>query len=358
MRCCWNCSLPMVRERCCADDALAVRLMRRIAVLFALVLLGAAFWPQSARAAWRACNETGYILEMAVATLSELGPISQGWFVVVPGECRAILRAELQADLELFAYARSTDIHGVEGIDFAGDTPFCIDVGDFLIEGAGLCRMRDFNHARFARIAFEGEDWTTYFSEERGYDKERAMVAGRQRLLKRLGYAVGAVDGIEGARTRLALDAFRKEQGIAGEEADLFHAMSAALLARREETGLHVCNRSEHRIWAAVGIGADESGEVESRGWLSARPGDCIVMLPEILEDRAYYLFAEAVDENGFAIRDDENTGVWGGEHFLCVSAIRFAIDRQGECDARNLDQRGFYSVETGGAPRVVEILE
>ena len=303
---------------------------------------------------------------MAVATRSELGDISQGWFVVPPGACREILRAPLQ-QLELFAYARATEVYGMDGIYFPGSIPFCIAAEDFLIQEVGLCRLRDLHHARFAPIAFAGEDWTTYFSEAQQYDQERALVAGWQRLLARLGYAVGAIDGILGSRTQEALAAFRKEQGLGAEDDILFDAMSQALLSRRGESGLEICNRSRHRVWAAVGIGAGDSAEdntaedrlaaVETRGWLPAEPGDCVAILEEPLQARDYYLFAEAVDENGFVIEDDAETTVWGGEHVLCVSAIRFAIRRQGACDARNLDQRGFYRVETGDAAHITEIL-
>ena len=336
---------------------------RGAAAFFVFVLLAAGWWAQPARAEYRACNETSYILEVAVATLSELGPVSRGWFVVAPGDCREILDAPLDGEQELFAYARAADLYGSEGIHFPGDAPFCIAAEDFLIEGVGLCRLRDFHHARFASIAFEGKKWTTYFSEERGYGQKRAAVAGWQRLLGRLGYAVGAVDGINGARTRLALQTFREEHGLGAEEGILFDAMSRALLSRREENGLEICNRSDYRIWAAVGVGKGELAEeglaaVETRGWLPAESGDCVVVLEELLEGQEYYLFAEAVDTDGFAVRSDVRTTVWGGEHILCVSAIRFVIGRQGECDARNLDQRGFYRVETGGEARVVEVLK
>ena len=347
--------------------------MQRTGMLFAFALVLAGLWAQPARAEYSACNETSYILEVAVATSAEPKPVSQGWFVVAPGACRSILSQPLQEGMELFAYARATDVYGMEGIYFPGDMPFCIDAEDFLIEGVGLCSMRDFHHARFAPIAFEGEDWTTYFSEAKRYGRKRVVVAGWQRLLGRLGYAVGEVDGILGARTRAALDAFRKEHDLSAEEDILFAAMIGALRARRETGGLEICNHSQRRVWAAVGIGAKnpagqdaaegESAEgdlasVETRGWLSAKPGDCVAILEEPLEARAYYLFAEAVDENGLAVESDTQTTVWGGEHLLCVSAIRFVIARQGECDARNLDRRGFYRVETGDATRIVEFLE
>ena len=343
---------------------------RRAGFLLLLALLSAGVWAQPARAEYNACNETSYILEMAVATRSELGDISQGWFVITPGACQEILRAPLE-QLELFAYARATEVYGMDGIYFPGNIPFCIAPEDFLIQEVGLCRMRDLQHARFAPIVFAGEDWTTYFSEAQRYDQERARIAGWQRLLARLGYAVGAIDGILGGRTRDALAAFRKEQGLGAEDDILFDAMSQALLSRRGESGLEICNRSRHRVWAAVGIGAgDSAGDqaedaaaedrlaaVETRGWLPAEPGDCVAILEEPLQARDYYLFAEAVDANGFVIDSDTETTVWGGEHVLCVSAIRFAIRTQGACDARNLDQRGFYRVETGDAAHITEIL-
>lgn len=322
------------------------------------LLLGGAFLAQPARAEYSACNETSYILEVAVGTISESVPTSEGWFIVPPGECRQLLRTSLHEETELFAYARSTDIYGEEGIYFSGDTTFCVKAEDFLIEGGGLCPRRSHDHVRFSSIAFEGADWTTYFSEEKGYDRETAKIAGLQRLLDRLGYSVGEVDGIQGARTRMEIDAFREEHDV-GEEMDaLFHVMSEVLEERLKENGLEVCNRSDYRVWAAVGIGRGDGADVETRGWRYADAGHCVTILQELLDDRDYYLFAESVDENGFTIRQDEKDKVWGGEHSFCVSTIRFVITRQGECDTRNFDQRGFYRLNIEDAAHFVETLE
>lgn len=326
--------------------------------LLVFLLLAGALWAQSARAEYRACNETSYVLEVAVATLSELGPISQGWFIVDPGTCRIVLHSDLHEEMELFAYARSTDIYGEEWIYFAGDTPFCVATEDFYIEDVGLCTLRSFNHARFSSIAFQGGEWTTYFSEDKGFDLEMATIAGLQRLLDRLGFSVGVVDGIFGTRTRLALDTFRDEHGAGEDTNALFSIMNEALAARLSEIGLKVCNRSDHRIWTAVGVGKGNGADVETRGWRYADAGNCVTVLQELLDEGEYFLYAEAVDENGFAIKDNEKAMVWEGDHALCVSTIRFVISEQGQCDARNFDQRGFYRLNIQGGKHFVETLE
>ena len=332
--------------------------MRALAYALAgIIFFAGVLWSEESRAEYHACNETSYMLEVAVATLSDLGPISQGWVVIAPGNCDRILRAKLHRGLELFAYARSTDVYGVEGISFAGETPFCIREEEFLIEGVGLCRLRHYQHARFARIAFSAESWVTYFSEDRNYGLKKAAIAGAQRLLGRLGYSVGGVDGVAGSRTRLALDAFRKEHHVPNDTAEIFEALSDEAASLRGEVGLEVCNRSVYRIWAAVGI-EDDAEQVETRGWLPADPEKCVSILEEPLDSSAYYLFAEAVDENGFPIESAETDVVWGGEHILCVSAIRFTIDEQGECDARNFDQRGFYRLQVGAQKRLTITLK
>lgn len=316
------------------------------------VLAGAS----TARAEYRACNETSHILEVAVGTISQSAAISRGWFDVAPGACRTILRAPLDEELSLFAYARSSALYGMEGLAFSGATPFCIAEGEFLIEGSGMCRRRGFGHARFASVDFDAPEWTTWFSEQAGYGfRDSAVVAGQQRLLALLGYAVGAIDGIHGARTRLALEAFRAEYGVAGEaEADeLFAALAAALETRRGEEGLVLCNRSEYAVFAAVGVearGEEEGAEgaVETRGWWAVASGECAALVAEPLAGDAYYLFAETGDASR----------VWGGEHMLCVSAIRFVLAEHADCAARHLEARGFWRVAVGGQARFVEVLE
>lgn len=333
----------------------------RLATIVLLLLGGALFpgaWTTQSHAEYRACNETSYILEMAVASLSELGAISQGWFRIAPGDCHEVLRSDLPDELELFAFARSADIYGAQGITYHGDTPFCIATEDFLIEGVGLCQMRDYQHARFASIDFKGGEWTTYFSEEKNYNLKLAAVAGAQRLLSRLGYSVGSFDGVAGSRTRLALDAFRKEKGIENDTGKIFDALYDAAAARRSDTGLEVCNRSQHQIWAAVGIEEEKGEAVQTRGWLPMDADECASMLLEPLDAHAYYFFAEAVDEEGFTVRINERRLSWGGAHLFCVSAIRFVIDEQGSCDSRNFDQRGFYRLNTNGDSRFTVTLQ
>ena len=332
--------------------------MRVIALLFLGTLLFSGMWLTQSRAEYRACNETSYILEVAIASLSKLGAISQGWFKVAPGNCLEVLRTDLYDELDLFAFARSADIYGAQGISYHGDTPFCITEEDFLIEGVGLCQMRDYQHARFASINFTGRDWTTYFSEEKSYDLKSAAIAGAQRLLTRLGYSVGPVDGLVGARTRLALDAFRKEHDIENDTAAIFSALSEIVAANRFEAGLEICNRSRHRVWAAIGIEEDEGDAIQTRGWLPTDAGKCSPILLDPLDAHAYYFFAEAVDDKGFTVRVNDRRLSWGGAHRLCVSAIRFAIDEQGACDARNFDQRGFYRLSTNGEPRYTVTLQ
>ncbi len=57
-----------------------------------------------------------------------------------------------------------------------------------------------------------------------------ALVAGVQQLLARLGYDPGPVDGVPGARTRTALQAFRRAHGLPGED-----SIDAAALAQLRE---------------------------------------------------------------------------------------------------------------------------
>ena len=334
--------------------------MSRLFFVLGLGVTAALAGASTARAEYRACNETSHILEVAVGTVSQAAVISRGWFDVAPGACRTILRAPLDEDLSLFAYARSSALYGMDALTFSGTTPFCMEEGEFLIEGSGMCRRRGFGHARFASVDFDAAEWTTWFSEEAAYGfRDSAVVAGQQRLLALLGYAVGAIDGIHGARTRLALEAFRAEYGVAAdaEAEELFAALAAALEARREEEGLALCNRSEYEVFAAVGVGSPaeegEESEVETRGWWAIASGECASLVAEPLDGGgAYYLFAETGDA----------AHVWGGEHMLCVNAIRFVIARQGgeqgDCAARHYEARGFWRVAVGSQARFVEVLE
>jgi uncharacterized membrane protein len=101
----------------------------------------------------------------------------------------------------------------------------------------------------------------------------------------------------------------------------------------------NVCNKANLR--ARVAIGHFDGTNWSSLGWWTIAPKTCAGLIAGPLDARYYYLYAT-----------DGAAGTWeGGRHFCVAPSDKFVIPGRADCNKRGFDRRGFFEVDTGGAP-------
>jgi len=97
-----------------------------------------------------------------------------------------------------------------------------------------------------------------------------------------------------------------------------------------------VCNQGAQT--AIVAFGRFDGTDWQSQGWWHIAPKSCTELLSGPLNGRYYYLYAT-----------DGSFETWDGSKNFCVGIFEsFTIEGRGHCAARNLDQRGFFEIDTG----------
>ncbi|MEG9861564.1 MAG: DUF1036 domain-containing protein [Parvularculales bacterium] len=329
----------------------------------------------TAQGGYRLCNETSYVLKSAIVVVDGGLARSRGWFDIFPGDCREVLPDSLGGGLSenevyregkrYYVYARTFDVyHGGVG-QFVGEHPFCVGEGSFDIENAvaivgdGVnCSQRGLEVVSFRAADVDGDDWTTNFAEAEGYSLQRAKVAGIQRLLVERGNRKIRVDGYKGRYTMRTIKAFQRVQDMAVEDSiseALFEVLLIEAEKIRSDYGLKLCNTTQYQVWSAVGIEGEDN--FITRGWMMIEPGDCLKVVRDSLGQDNYYIFAEAVDEQGLVIHGEDGPLAWWGERSLCVKPTRFIIRGQDNCLARGFEYQGFRAVESKGKPGITMTL-
>lgn len=313
--------------------------------------------PGTAKADYRLCNQTSYVLKAAIGYGEGDKIASQGWFRIWPGNCATAIRGDIDRDV-YYVYAKSIAAHKGPVKFFSGGLRFCVTEGDFRIEGRSSCARRGFDFGDFIRIkTIKGKDWTTSFTEPANYTVRKARVAGAQRLLKDNGIALSSIDGNEGNRTTRAIRSFEKQVGLSGSGAitdGLLDKLISTAEASQASVGLDLCNETKYLIWSAVAYDStdDEDKSVPmSSGWIRIVPGECRKAIKDALRDRPYYVYGEAVDERGVAVRKDGAQVKWAGKKTFCTKPTRFDIKGRTDCAARGFDSREFIEVDPDGDP-------
>ena len=100
-----------------------------------------------------------------------------------------------------------------------------------------------------------------------------------------------------------------------------------------------------YRVMASVGT--DDGKSVTSRGWYRVDPGKCVH--PDISgQPRRIFSFAEAVDNDGRAIKTNGTSLSWGGSSTLCTRDTQFEINDQSDCAGRGFSATGYTLVDSG----------
>jgi uncharacterized membrane protein len=113
-------------------------------------------------------------------------------------------------------------------------------------------------------------------------------------------------------------------------------ALLLSLLPLPAQATFIVCNRTERPMNVAIGLynGTDWG----SQGWWTAPTKKCVTLLPNKLNARFYYLYA-----------DDGTSGNWRGSRSFCVtSGLYFQIAGRADCAGRGYDRKSFFEVDTG----------
>ena len=326
--------------------------MREALAGLAATLCAVASLAAPAAAETRLCNRTSVVTEAAIGVVVADTAATRGWFRLDPGQCRAILQSA-ESPGRLFLHTRPLGEAPGASLGQPEHLQLCIGEGDFLVPAAQTCRQANTRLAGFVEVkptVAEGIG-VLFLSEEADYDLPQARKAGIQRLLTRMGYDPGPIDGLEGPKTDAALRAFLTDLNLPADAAVLpgiFDRLLAALRAG-EGPGFAWCNETGHRIMAA--LGTEEGRQVATRGWFRLEPGACLK--PPLEGQPARVLsFAEAVDAEGRPVLRGGRPLVFGGDIQACIRTSEFEITGTADCAAHGGTLAGFAAVTFDGRRR------
>ena len=315
-----------------------------------LLALAASAIPAAAET--RLCNRTSVVTEAAIGVLVGDTAATRGWFRLDPGQCRAILQTA-ESPGRLFLHTRPVGEAPGASLSQPEQMRMCVGEGDFLVPAAQACRQANTRLAAFAEVrptVVEGIG-ILFLSEEADYDLPQARKAGIQRLLARMGYDPGPIDGLEGPKTDAAVRAFVTDLNLPADAAqlpDVFDRLLAALRAG-EGPGFAWCNDTGHRVMAA--LGTEQAGRIVTRGWFRIEAGACLK--PPVEGTPARILsFAEAVDAQGRPVERDGRPLVFGGDVPACIRSAEFEIDGTDDCAAHGGSPANFLAVSFDGRRR------
>jgi uncharacterized membrane protein len=305
-----------------------------------------------AHAETRLCNRTSVVTEAAIGLIVQDAAATRGWFRLDPGQCRAILQsAEMPG--KLYLHTRQLGEPAGADLDQSAQISLCVGATDFLIAGAQVCRQPGGRLAAFAEVKPTVVDGIAvlFLSEESDYDLPQARRAGIQRLLTRMGYDPGPVDGLDGPKTEAALRAFTADRNLpsdASAQADFFDRLLAAL-REGEGPGFAWCNETGRRVMAS--LGTDRDGRIVTRGWFRIEAGACLKPPLEGSPARVYS-FAEAVDGDGQPAQRDGRPITFGGDVPGCVRPTEFEIAGADDCAAHGATLARFLAISFDGRRR------
>ncbi len=117
--------------------------------------------------------------------------------------------------------------------------------------------------------------------------------------------------------------------------------LALVLTAQPAAAQLKVCNQSNETISLAVAyydVGQPQ-GQLTSRGWYVANPGECPTVVGGPLRVRYYYL------------RGNGTTGTtWGSAVPLCTAGDRFSYVGTADCERSGFRTENFLTVDTGSS--------
>lgn len=283
---------------------------------------------------WSVCNETSYIIQVASGRPESGATVVQGWTKVRPGGCQVLLAPPLTPGAH-YLYAQSSEAHRGGLKSWRGDEPLCVEgLVSFTIENLPDCDAMGLDVREFRPVLIESRTrWTTTIRETTEYSRTarvpNARSAGLQRLLGDAGIYTGAIDGDLGPRTRAPINEFLRDRNLPADtdDDDLIDILEQVALDRARNVGLTLCNRTENRIWSAIGRRNGDGWE--SRGWWVLEAGGCARVIDEPLLQTEHFVFGEMETEDGKGKRR-----LLRGADTFCITQAKFAISGREDCRA------------------------
>lgn len=323
-----------------------IKRVRAIGAAFILIAIAFCVDSPKASAHYTYCNNTSYVLRSAIGYYADGQWTTRGWWTLLPGNCRIVLPQDLRHGT-YYTYAESVFGHRGGIKYFAGHEAFCTTDGYFTLYGRD-CSAQDAELNNFVKVQVGSQrKWRTTFTEPAEFTSEKAEIAGVQRLLMDNGYDPGNIDGELGRKTRIAIAAFKKTQGLSVSSlvsAELINALTEKANHTASEQGYDFCNKTDETLWTAIGY--EQDGQMRSRGWWMLKPDVCSKVLKDTLTEETYYVYA-VVDGEG----NGDETVAASGDNLLCTAEVKFDIEGQEDCELRGFTLSGFMAVDTGGAP-------
>lgn len=291
-------------------------------------------------AEWQVCNETSFVLRTASAFMRGASLKAKGWDDILPGACITHITP---ASGPRFLFAESIDAHKGGIREWKGQTGLCVDPdSDFSADAVADCRL--LNQVERDYLAVRPGEPLTKLVEPADYGRQKALIAGQQRLLQDAGYEISRIDGIAGRRTSSLLRRFRSDNdlpsSLSGEA--LLRAMVDVARKAAKESGLELCNGSSATIWTA--IATRDEGRWRSRGWWRAAPDECVQPLN---------LPLPGTQAHFFALQDDGADGdLWmrtvsTRPAQFCIAESRFDAIGNEMCADQGYTVANFRPVET-----------
>ncbi len=304
-----------------------------------LALLTSGKASAQAASGWSVCNETSMIIETASGRTKGADVIVEGWRRVRPGECKVILNAPLKPG-PYFLYGRSSRAHRGGIREWTGEYQYCVDAqGSFSVESPPDCGAMGLEPRDFKPVLIESKTrWITTLRETEKWTTTTAKAAGIQRLLGDAGVESGKIDGYIGRRTRGAISTFLQSRKLPASTDDnqLMDYLEQVAIERSRNLGFTLCNRTDERVWTAIGRRRGEGWE--SRGWWPIDAGGCERVIDEALLATPHYVFAEIESDAGLK-------RLSGASESFCLSRAQFAILGRDQCEEKFFDTANF--VET-----------
>ena len=244
---------------------------------------------------WNICNETSFVLRLAVATIKKGKMVPRGWESVRPGAC---ISKTPPKNSGRYVYAESERFHTGRVHEWKGTINLCVDEGDFEADATVSCALQDMSERAYLQV--DPTERTTTFIEPDNFG-ENADTAGLQRLLRDNGYKISRIDGLPGRRTSRTLATFLKDKelGKSLTTGQKFGALVKSATEIQASIGLTLCNKSSQTIWSAIAYQRD--GEWESRGWWPILAEGCARPFTSTLKNTNAHYFAlqeQPVDED------------------------------------------------------------
>jgi len=114
-----------------------------------------------ARADFRVCNRTKYLLNLAVGYLDGDDFATEGWWSAPPNSCATPIKRPL---VGRYVYLYATDVDAADVLQ--GTVSMCVGRRKFKIAGIADCWRRGLQAVNFAEIdTLSAPDWTVFLND-------------------------------------------------------------------------------------------------------------------------------------------------------------------------------------------------